>query len=168
MTKLGALIGLLLVAALPTGARATNTPLPYIRGAQDVSQLNNTLNTLINNINAILVPMQPNVPGAVNFISLTPAAAGSVATIGIQGGGDANASLGLTGAGNGDIVLFAGNTLSAGGLKFANSPGWTVAGGIAACPSVNPQNPPFGVHTTIQGFFTFKDWLDRTRYVPAC
>lgn len=156
--------GLLLAS---TSAHALQVNL--LTGPQDPSQMNATINGVINQINAIITPLIPNVPSAVNFVSLRPATTGNMVTIGMQAGGDTNASIGIIPSGTGDIVLF-NNTGAAvtGMLKFANSPAFVRSTGLAACPGAAQKGAPLGVGDHIRGYLATKDWLDRKMYIPAC
>ena len=159
------LVGFALAAALP--AVAQTLPIPLVTGPQDVSQMRGTFNTLINNINNVLRPIFP-AAGAVNSIALTGGATGTLATISLAAGADANASIGLVPNGNGDIILWAGNPTSLGTLQFANAASFVPAEGLGACPGVDPAAPPYGVEAAITGYISVKDWLGVTRALPAC
>ena len=158
------LSGALLLAALGS-ARADAIPL--FTGPQDPSQINANFNRLINQINAILTPLLPSVDDSVNSISLTPAVTGGVATIGLQDGADDDASIGILPNGDGDIVLFGNTGTEDGMLKFANSPAFVAAEGLAACPASSGYTA-FGVGATVSGYLVVKDWLDVKRYLVAC
>lgn len=164
-----------LIATL-SAASAFAASVPLVTGPQDVSQLRGTLNTIINNINAIITPMIPNVPNAVNIVVLLPAATGGVVIVSPGGqGSDANAPLGLSGAGNGNIILFAGHTTSTGIVQFANSTSWRPAPGLGTCPGGNMKANTKGAHglvdgphSSVRGFIPVSDWLGRVRWLPGC
>ena len=150
--------------------------IPYIQGPTEPPTLAGPLNTLINQINAILSPLTggPAVNGgqpgsgtpAVNNIQLISAATGSLAQIGLQPGADPNAGIQINPNGSGNIVLFAlGDT---GVLQFANTGSFVSAPGLSPYPGRVPGALALmGVQSTVQGAFVFKDWLGITRGVPA-
>ena len=117
--------------ALSTGARAQSSfvsppypyPVPYFAWA-DPSNPTATNNMLIQAIDNILAPLQPQVQGATSFISLIPGT--TAGTIGLQPGAPANASIKIQPNGNGNIVLFTAteNEQSRGLIKIGNQPSW--------------------------------------------
>ncbi len=169
------LVALLLAAAYPAGAASV----PLLTGPQDVSQMNATINGVINNINTILSPLTggglingvaPGATGtAVNILSLTPGATGSPAVIGLQPGGDSNGSIQIVpDIPGGNIILFSSATGATGVLQFANSTAVVAATGLAACPGTNPNRAPLGVKGTVSGFIPVLDWLGVAHALVAC
>lgn len=154
-------------------AQANLPPIPMFFGPVDPGTTAANLNGLIQKINAILAPLLPNQPGAeVNFVALTSGQAGQPAIIGLQPGGDANGSIAIQPAGNGNIVLF-GNSgsgqLGTGLLQIGNVSSWVPVKGLAACPAVSGGSTrPLGVGPTITGYFQMIDWLGRLHSVAAC
>jgi hypothetical protein len=168
-TRMAIVAALLLGAAAPVLASSAQPPIPLLTGPQDPSQMNATINGVINSINGILTPLVPATPGvtAVNFVSLTPSRTGYPATIGLATGSDSNGSLAIVPKASGNIILFTANT-TAGYLQFGNASAFTAATGFAACPGVTPHKRPFGVDRAVRGFLVVKDWLGNQHGVPTC
>lgn len=142
---------------------------PLLTAPVDPGQQQANLNNLIAAVNLVLSPLtggSANNPLLINTISLAPALTGQPAIIALAPGADANASIGLSSNGDGDIVLFAGNTGSAGVVQFANAAAFVPANGFAACPG--GDLPQLNVAETVTGYLVFKDWLGVTRGIPAC
>lgn len=165
------LLSALIVLMLAAPAGAQTLPIPLVTGPQDVSQMRAIFNTLIGQINAVLVPVfgystTPN-GTPVNLISLSGGLTGSNATIGLQPGADANAGITINPNGSGNIQLFAqGDT---GTLKFGNEGAFVKAYGLGACPGALGLNKqPIGVQPVVTGFLIVKDWLGASHGVPAC
>ncbi len=111
----------------------------------------------------------PSVPGLTNGIVITPTVPGGIPTISAGGpGSDANASLGLSSQGNGNIVLFAGNPTSTGVLQFANAASFIKSNGLTQCPGASASNPPFGVSPIIRGYFVWQDVLGNKYSAVSC
>lgn len=111
----------------------------------------------------------PTVAGSVNGIVITQTVTGGTPTISAGGpGSDANAPLGLSGAGNGDIVLFANNPTSTGNLLFANQASFIPVSGFATCPGDVPGKTPMGMSPVVTGYFVFDDWLGIPHRVSGC
>jgi len=161
-------IGLLLVAS-PLAAQTL--PIPPVTGPQfPLPIMVAPFNTLISQINAVLVPVLGTTPSSgttVNNITLTGGATGSNAVIGLQAGADTNAGITIDPNGSGNIQFFgAGDT---GVFKMGNSAGFVKTLGFAACPAVaNQSKAPLGVQTVVTGYLIVKDWLDQPHGVPAC
>lgn len=172
MKRLMFAIGLLPALALAGSAWAQTqqTPIQFFGSPFDSSNQIGNLNTLIQRVNAILTPLQPTIAGAVNFVSLTSAPTGLGPVIGVQPGGDTNASIRVSPAGNGDISLFSSklNLSSTGHIKIGNMASWVKAPALATCPGSKPGQPRFGVANTITGYLVIKDWLDQTHGMPGC
>ncbi len=111
----------------------------------------------------------PSVPGLTNGIVITPTTPGGIPTISAGGpGSDANTSLGLSSQGNGNIVLFAGNSTSTGVLQFANASSFIKATGLGACPAVPALNPPLGVSTVVTGYLVWSDIFGVKHSAVSC
>lgn len=167
-----------------TPARASSITSPYLTGPSDPSQMNATVNGLVVAINNILSPLTgggavtgssvPSAATVVNAISMTPAVSGSLASVGLQSGADANAGIQISPNGSGNVVLFgAGDT---GVLQIANASGWYPAkgGGVVPCPGggAGPSSATSGLlqasGQTIAGYFVNEDWLGRPYWIPGC
>lgn len=158
------LAGLLAVCLIAGIALAQRPPVPLVTGPQDAGQLNSTLNGIIRQINAILVPIFPSPSGSVNYVSLTGALTGRTATIGLAAGADTNAAIAINPNGSGNIILFSTGT---GNLQFANSAAFVKAKGLSPCPAV-VGGAPFGVARTVTGHLIVQDWLGVKHGIPAC
>ena len=144
-------------------------PIPPFQGPWLPAETENNVNTLIRTLNAIFTPLFPPVPGAVNFPILTGAPSGGITTISTGGAGaDPNASIGINPNGNGNIILFAGAPGDTGLVQFANLASFVAAPSLTACSSGPPLAAIQGVHSTVQGYLLFKDWLGFTRGSQVC
>ncbi len=164
--KLRYLLAALALTVIAAMAHAASPPVPLITGPQDLSQMRGTLNTLINQINAILVPAFPAGAGAVNFPSLSGGVTGQPIIIGVQAGGDANASISIQPAGSGNLILM--GQANTGVVQFGNLASFVSAPSLSPYPGRVPSQAAIqGVHNTAQGVLLVKDWLGVTRGVPA-
>ncbi len=123
-------------------------------------------NTLINRINAILVPALGSGSGLVNLIGLSGGTAGNNAQIGLQPGADANAGIQINPNGSGNIILFGSS--DTGVLQFGSSSSLVPATGFAACPGVIPNKAPIGVQGVVKGYIIVKDWLGNSHGWATC
>ena len=151
-------------------AAAQTLPMPFLQGPQPVPAAVVMFNTLIQQINAVLVPVlgfSPSSGGAtVNNISLTGGLTGSPAVIGLQPGADANAGIQINPGASGNIILFGqGDT---GVLQFASSASLVPATGFAACPGVVPNKAPLGVQGVVTSYVIVKDWLGNKHGWATC
>lgn len=161
------------LAALPGAAMAQTLPIPLLSGPQDVSQFQATINQqVLAKINAVLGAAMSMPPGAVNFISLNATPTGQLAAIQLGGtSADANAGIGISPNGSGNIVLFAptlGEPQETGVLQFANNASFAPARGLATCPGVPAGQPVFNTADHVTGYWIIKDWLGRSHATPAC
>ena len=160
------------IGADSSAAQAQVPPIPLVSGPQDLSQMRGTLNTLINEINAILVPAFPAQPGAVNFPNMQATVTGQPGILGLSFGGDPNASLAIQPNGNGNVILFGASgtaQLGTGVLQIGNVASWVPAKGLAPCPAVSGGSTrPLGVGPTVTGYFQVGDWLGRIHSIAAC
>ena len=156
---------LILGLGLAAAASAQQPPIPLFTGPVDPAQNRKALNTLVNEINAILLPLLPNTPGAVNFVALTPATTGNNATIGLGPGADANAGITINPNGSGNIVLF--SQFDTGVLQFANVSSFHRAGQLTACPG-NSYKRVSGTAEVVTGHMIIQDWLGRKHGIPVC
>jgi hypothetical protein len=159
---------------LSVGAQAQ---IPLLSGPSDPSQLQATVNRLITAINASTFSQAFPAPAAgttaPNSIVLTAAAAGSVPLISpasVAAGGDANAALGISPNGSGNLIFFGnyGGTAETGVVQFANASSFMPRVGLAGCPGYQRQGAPVGMSDNIAGYLVFQDWLGRPHYVPSC
>lgn len=165
--KIRSFLAVLAFLALAPPALAQSLPLPLLTGPQDVSQMQTILNTLISEINAVLVPTFPAAPGAVNFTTMQGGLTGQPAQIGLMPGGDANAGIFINPNGSGDVILFGPN--DTGTLMLGNAASFISAPDLTACPSrAGARSQLLGIHSTVQGMFVFDDWLGIPRGVPVC
>ncbi len=124
-------------------------------------------NTLINRINAILVPALGSGSGLVNLIGISGGTTGNNAVIGLQPGADANAGIQINPNGSGNIVLF--SQYDTGVLQFGSQASFIPTTSLIACPGVPAgKAAPIGVSNTVTGFTPIKDWLNRTHAWPVC
>ena len=168
------LAGLAFLLALSAGARAQIAPLT---GPSDPSQLIGTLNQVIRAINAqsYALAFPTPVAGASsspNSLLLTSVGSGAVPTIALGTTADANASIGISPNGSGNLVLFGsyGGANETGVVQYANAASWVPRLGIASCPGFQRQGvlAPAGMRDHIAGYLVFQDWLGRSHYVPSC
>jgi len=150
-----------------TAAAQSTPPIPTFNAAQlQIPATGADFNTLVQKINAILVPLIPAAPGAVNLISLTGGVTGSPGVIGLQLGADANAGIFINPNGSGNIILFGpGDT---GVLQFGNAADFVPATGFASCPGVIPNRAPIGVGGTVSSYVIVKDWLGNSHGWATC
>lgn len=138
----------LLLTALASPAFAGSVAL--LTGPLEPNQMQPTLNTLINTMNAAYANNGsgnlntaitiPTVASAVNGLTITPGATGTAPLI--SGGGlnpDANLSIGIAGSGSGTIFL-GGTTAATSSMQVANTSSsvdyWAVNGSAAGSPGV--------------------------------
>lgn len=149
--------------ALAMGAApvmAQSPPIPLVTGPQAPAQMNSTFNRLINQINAILVPILPAGGG----LAVTPTSTGD-GVVGLSFGAGANAGIRINPNGSGNITLFGdGDT---GNLKFGNTTAFTKASGLVACPGA-VANMPVGVAPALSGYLIVQDWSGKKHGVPTC
>ncbi len=163
-----------LIDAQSAAAQANAPPIPLLRAPVDPGTAQGTFNLVIQEINNILVPNFPAPVGAVNFTNMVGSVTGQPVVIGLQAGGDANASIAIQPNGNGNVVLFgqglAGqNSLAR--LQIGNASSWVKTAGLDACPGTgraNSQATALGVGPTVTGFFLMQDWLGRTHAIAGC
>ena len=173
------ILGVVLDFLDPTGglfrgdsAAAQTLPVPYLQGPQQVPAAIPMVNSLIQQLNAILVPVLgpstgPGGVALVNNTALTGGVTGSPAVIGLQPGADANASIQIKPNGTGNIVLF-GQGTTAGVLQFASSGSFVPATGFAACPGVIPNKAPLGVQGVVTSYLVVQDWLGNKHGWATC
>ena len=152
-------------------AFAQTLPMPLLKGPLDPSQTLATLNSLIVQINNVLVPIfgfsTTSAGPVVNTISLLGGVAGANAVIGLQPGTDPSSGITIDPNGSGNIQLFGQS--DTGSLKFGNAAAFVPTGTLIACPGVPPgKSAPVGVSTVVTGFVPFKDWLGRSHAWAAC
>jgi hypothetical protein len=152
----------LVLVTLP--AWAQTLPIPLVTGPQDPSQLNQTINTLIAQINGVLVPAFGSTVIGSSGVSLGPGQPGGPGVIGLQPGAGANTGIQITPNGSGNIILFSGTTT--GVLQFANSSAFVPAG-LANAPGIVPGKQPLGMHDHLSGYLIVQDWLGRSYGVAA-
>jgi hypothetical protein len=161
----------LMALMLAAPAFAQGLPIPLLKGPYDPGAGLQTFNTLIVQLNNVLVPSlgsSTNSSGGalVNQVSLTGGSTGNSATIGLQPGADPNAGISLNPNGSGNIQFFGvGDT---GVLQFGNSASFVTATGFAACPGVNPGRAPIGVQGVITSYIIVKDWLGKSHGWATC
>lgn len=181
--------GLALLALAAPADAAVNGTLPFLSGPNDASQMIATFNQLIQSINGITGALLPAGGGtATNGVSLPPGVTGAPAGIGVQIGGDPNASITINPNGNGNVILFgpaqsgSNSTTALGMLQIGNQAGIVPATGFAACPGVIPgrgrpgpivtagagQQVVEGPGATVTGYLQILDWLGRVRSIPVC
>ncbi len=159
------LSALILGMGVAATAGAQQPPIPLFSGPVDPASNRRALNTLVNEINAILSPLLPAVSGAVNFISLTPATTGNNAVIGLVSGADTNAGITINPNGSGNIVLF--GQLDTGILQFGNVSSFRTASGLTPCPG-NGTARIAGTSNVVTGHLIVQDWLNRKHGIPVC
>lgn len=168
MKRLPYLVLCALMSAAP--AFAQTLPMPLLKGPLDPSQTLATLNSLIIQINNVLVPaLGPSSSPSgtlVNQISMTGGLTGSPGVIGLQPGADANAGIQINPNGSGNIILFGQS--DTGTLQFGSSSSLVTATGFAACPGVVPGKPPLGVKGTVTSYVIVKDWLGNSHGWATC
>lgn len=158
-------------AALPALAQS-QYPLPFVNGPQDVSQLNNLLNSaIIRPLDLFLQGLFPYVPSSVNNVVLTGAITGGVPTLGTGGSSsDTNVSLAINPKGNGNIILFNAAT-DTGKLQIANAASWYPAKGLTACPGT-PASAGLvgglGPTNVVKGYYGTLNYLAQPVYLVAC
>jgi hypothetical protein len=167
MKRLPYLVLCALMSAAP--AFAQTLPMPLLKGPLDPSQTLATLNSLIIQINNVLVPaLGPSSSPSgtlVNQISMTGGLTGSPGVIGLQPGADANAGIQINPNGSGNIILFGqGDT---GILQFGNQVSFTPTTGLFPAPGVVSGKEPFGMSDHLTGYWMAKDWLGRSHGTPA-
>ena len=153
----------LVLVALPAWAQL---PLPFITGPQDPSQLNFTVNQLISELNAILVPTFGNsIPGATSVITFTSGQPGQPVTIGATG---TNTGILLNPTGSGNNNFFGqGDT---GVVQIGNSTSFVPGNGVDRCPGYAGINRSVtgGPSATVRGYFLMQDWLGREYASVVC
>jgi len=168
LRALFAAAGLVVLSA--AGFAQTSPPLPYFSGPYDPGVGWANFNKLVQELNAILVPtFQVYGPGpSSNYIALVSTPSGQTPFLGLQPGADANAGIGISPNGNGNVVLFSSNPASTGLLQIANTAAWVPANGLTACPGIIVNHAPLGVSNTVSGYFLELDWLGRKHASLAC
>jgi hypothetical protein len=151
------------------GAAAQVLPIPSVPGPYDPSQALATFNTLINQINGVLVPALgatvTSAGTAVNTIALTGGVTGNSAVIGLQPGADANAGILIRPNGSGNLTLL--GLSGTGVVQFGNQASFVSAPSLTAC-STPGLAAIQGVKSTVQGMLIVKDWLGVARGLQAC
>lgn len=165
MKQLRVLLVLLVGLGFADAAAAQQLPIPMFSGPMDPASMQSDLNGLISQINGVLVPaLGPSSTMAgtpVNKVSLTGGLTGNPATIGLQPGADANASIQIKPNGSGNIVL-------AGALQFGIPGSFVATPTLVPCPGRHSGAAFYGINQTVQGVFLVKDWLGMTRGIPVC
>lgn len=145
---------------------------PTITGPQDVSQLNATLNGIIANINAVLIPLSgPTLPGAASGILISQVTSGAPTISSYSLTGATNVNLKIDALGSGKIILFdSTNPLDFGILKVASAASWVAATGLAACPGGLPARPTMNGSTSgvVTGYWLVQDWKESVHAIPTC
>ncbi len=152
-------------------AGGQSLPIPQFSLPYDPSQSGNMINSLIVQLNTVLMPLGPNLPGQVNAISLGAGVTGSLAQIGLQPGADANAGIQINPNGSGNIVLFGQS--DTGILQFGRITTYIKANALSPCPGMIPNRPPMlggpgGISTVVTAFRMEADWLGYQYAVPVC
>mgnify|MGYP001615226567 CR=1 FL=1 len=155
-----AAVGIAFAAGIGIAA-AQAPPIPLMTGPQDPAQMQANFNRLINQINAILVPLLP-----ANGAGLgVPIGSDGNGTITLPIGSASTAGIKIDPNGSGNIILFGdGDT---GTLKFGNTTAFIKATGLAPCPGAVP-NMPIGVGKTVTGYFIVQDWTGAKHGVASC
>lgn len=159
---LSALAGVVLSGSVAFGAS-----LSLVTGPQDPSQLNATVNSLIQSINTTLAPAGagtlgsglriPTVASAAVALTITPATSGGTVSIGPGAAlgtvaGSDNLDFALQPAGTGYVRLNGASSQIANGTVLISAPG---------------ASGPVGSHTSIQEWFAVKNLSGTVRYIPA-
>jgi hypothetical protein len=145
-------------------AAAQTLPIPYLSGPQDPSQMNATINSVIQRINAVLSPVLASGSTSVNNVAITGGVTGSPLVIGLQTGADANAGITISPNGSGNVKLFSQN--GTGVLQFGNQTSFVTAG-LANAPGIVSGKAPLGMSDHLRGYILMQDWLGRSYGFPV-